>query len=113
MSSWGEAHQDLLNQFGVGNPIFRSGAAARGVNNHWRSSYPSYEEGAFSQENPWLLYRDMGSGEIRLYDVVRERIHQRMVGALEGASFLGSTLGWVVMVEGFEVDIRPYRKTAH
>lgn len=95
--------------YDISKHIFRRDAAAREVNHHWRGFFPLYGEGQFGEERPWFMYRELGSSETRLYDVVRDTVHQRTVWALEGARFLGSNLGWVVMVDGVEEDIRPYR----
>ncbi|XP_010439728.1 PREDICTED: uncharacterized protein LOC104723114 isoform X2 [Camelina sativa] len=55
----------------------------------------------------------MGSGEARFYDPVREKVHN--IGndpnlELEGTRYLGSTLGWVVMINSVAVDPREHHQ---
>ncbi|AEE84025.1 hypothetical protein [Arabidopsis thaliana] len=96
--SWGSLPQDLLrSSTNLLNPNFTEGGALRGVNTHWRNTFLSFREGGFVEERPWLLYRERGSRVAHFYDPVREELHHGKDPYLEGAKFLGSTLGWVVM----------------
>lgn len=110
--SWGSLPRDLLKKSAnLLNPNFAEGKALRSVNTHWRKTFPSFREGGFKEERPWLLYRERGSGEARFYDPVRERLHNRQDPNLEGARFLGSTLGWVVMSDSLDVHPREHHQT--
>ncbi|CAE6189401.1 unnamed protein product [Arabidopsis arenosa] len=110
--SWGSLPQELLRtSTNLLNPNFAEYDKLRGVNSHWRGTFPSFRDGSFREERPWLLYREIGSGETRFYDPVRESLHYRKDPNLEGAKFLGSTLGWVVMSDSIAIHPRQHHQT--
>jgi len=111
--SWGSLPGDLLlKSTDLLNLNFDEGRKLRSINAHWRKTIPSFREGGFKEERPWLLYRERGSGQARFYDPVRERVHNRRQDQnLEGARFLGSTLGWVVMSDSMDVNLRGDHQT--
>ncbi|XP_020875650.1 uncharacterized protein LOC9306126 [Arabidopsis lyrata subsp. lyrata] len=110
--SWGSLPQELLRtSTNLLNPNFAEYEALRRVNSHWRKTFPSFRDGSFREERPWLLYREMGSRHAHFYDPVRESLHYRKDPNLEGAKFLGSTLGWVVMSNSIATHRREHHQT--
>ncbi|CAL9225917.1 unnamed protein product, partial [Arabidopsis halleri] len=110
--SWGSLPQELLKRStNLLNPNFAEYEALRRVNSHWRKAFPSFRDGSFREERPWLLYREMGSRDAHFYDPVRESLHYRKDPNLERAKFLGSTLGWVVMSNSIATHRREHHQT--